>query len=228
MNSPHEFARLLAAVRALEASRFSQPAALATITRTWGSTFRRAGTSMLVAGDGGVVCALSGGCPQRDIVLRAQGVIADRRSRLVRYNRESGLDVLIEMGCGGELEVLVEPLARPEDTRFLDAVAALHEARVPGVLATAFARDGDALPQPQRLVASERGEWNGVGDAPLAEAIRGALARVGAGARAEVRALTLPAGVTEVLFERLAPVHALTAVGINAASLALARIANGL
>src|SRR5581483_8078283 len=79
-----------------------------------------------------------------------------------------------------------------------------------------------------RLVASERGEWNGVGDAPLAEAIRGELARVGAGARAEVRALTLPAGVTEVLFERLAPVHALTAVGINAASLALARIAHGL
>ena len=31
---------------------------------------------MLVMADGSVVCELSGGCPQRDIVARAQEVIA--------------------------------------------------------------------------------------------------------------------------------------------------------
>src|ERR1700743_3527909 len=99
MNSAHELSTLVAALRDLH--RAGAPkAALATLTRTRGSTFRRPGTRMLVHGDGRVVCELSGGCPQRDIVARAQEVMADRQPRLLRYNAESGLDLLIEMGCG--------------------------------------------------------------------------------------------------------------------------------
>ncbi len=41
-------------------------AALATLTRTRGSTFRRPGARMLVCGDGTVVRGLSGGCPEAD------------------------------------------------------------------------------------------------------------------------------------------------------------------
>ena len=65
---------------------------------------------MLVHADGSVVCELCGGCPQRDIVMRAREVAANGVPRLVNYNPDSGLDVLIEMGCGGELEVLLEVL----------------------------------------------------------------------------------------------------------------------
>src|SRR5215469_15879091 len=104
MNSAHELNTLVAALRDLHRAGASK-AALATLTRTRGSTFRRPGTRMLVYGDGRVVCELSGGCPQRDIVARALEVIDSGTPRLVTYNAESGLDVLLEMGCGGELEV---------------------------------------------------------------------------------------------------------------------------
>src|SRR5580698_7955617 len=122
MNSAHELSTLIEALRTLRLD--GQPkAALATLTRTWGSTFRRPGTRMLVLGDGRVVCELSGGCPQRDIVARAREVIADALPRLVRYNAESGLDVLLEMGCGGELEILIEPLTVSHTVGFVDALA---------------------------------------------------------------------------------------------------------
>ena len=71
MNSAHEFSQLVDALRHLR--RSPRPAAaLVTLTRTRGSTFRRVGTHMLVLEDGRVVCELSGGCPQRDIVGRAR------------------------------------------------------------------------------------------------------------------------------------------------------------
>ena len=55
--NPTEFGQLHAAVLAIEAADFATPAALATIIRTRGSTFRHAGARMLVHADGEVVCA---------------------------------------------------------------------------------------------------------------------------------------------------------------------------
>jgi xanthine dehydrogenase accessory factor len=49
MNTPQEFAALMRALRALPEGG---GAALATLTRTSGSTFRRAGARMLVMADG--------------------------------------------------------------------------------------------------------------------------------------------------------------------------------
>ena len=150
MNTPQEFEPLLQGFRRLESSNFAGGGALATLTRTQGSTFRRAGARMLVCGDGMVVRGLSGGCPEADIIARAHEVIAAGTSRIVRYDRENGLDALIELGCGGELEVLIEPLSGEEQIRFVAAAQQCLSARRPGCLATAFARDGAVL-APRRL-----------------------------------------------------------------------------
>ena len=115
MNTPQEFGVLLEGFKRLQSSGFAGGAALATLTRTHGSTFRRAGARMLVCGDGTVVRGLSGGCPEADIISRAHDVIGAGTARIVRYDRDNGLDALIELGCGGELEVLIEPLARSSD-----------------------------------------------------------------------------------------------------------------
>src|ERR1700729_361739 len=140
MNSAHELSTLIDALRTLR--RDTQPqAALATLTRTRGSTFRRPGTRMLVFGDGRVVCELSGGCPQRDIVVRAQEVIASTLPRLIRYNADSGLDVLLEMGCGGELEVLIEPLATAHAVGFFDSLAQCLNDRRCAHMATLYCVD---------------------------------------------------------------------------------------
>jgi xanthine/CO dehydrogenase XdhC/CoxF family maturation factor len=227
MNCANEFARLYASVCALEQLNFASPAALATITRTAGSTFRHAGSRMLVHADGEVVCALSGGCPHRDIVERAKSVISEGRAQLARYNRESSFDVLMEMGCGGELEILIEPLSDSQDTRFLHVIAQMHERREPGFMATVFARNGVAV-RPLRLVNGSNQMWSAFEDVQMSQR----LVALGVGADLHFSASTQymqdANGSLDVLIERLQLPQVLILIGINAVSLALAEFAAAL
>jgi xanthine dehydrogenase accessory factor len=225
MNSAHELNTLIAALRRLH-HEDSPKAALATLTRTRGSTFRRAGTRMLVLGDGRVVCELSGGCPQRDIVARALEVIANDAPRLVRYNAESGLDVLIEMGCGGELEVLIEPLLRMHDTDFIDTLSRSLEQRQTIHLATLFAID-QTVTLPRRLV------WNAQGvlhDSLQDPALATSIITSTPATMRRATALNLPSalGEADVLIEAIAPPHALFVIGSSAAARALLPLAQAL
>jgi len=220
MPDASEFGRLYDSACALERGGFARGAALATITRTAGSTFRHAGASMLVHGDGTVVCELSGGCPQRDIVERAQRVIASGAAELARYNRDSSFDVLLEMGCGGELEVLIEPLREPRDLGFLHALAQLHAQRQPGYVATAFARAGEVLTRPQRQVGAAQALWDELPSPQLSQRAAALASAQAAGAVVH----PVEDGI-ELLVERVQAQQLLVLVGINAVALALANLA---
>ena len=52
-----------------------EPLVLATIARTLGSTYRKAGAQMLIAGDGRAAGLLSGGCLEADLMERARAVL---------------------------------------------------------------------------------------------------------------------------------------------------------
>ena len=227
MNTPQEFGSLLAGLRSLADSGFAAGGgALATLTRTSGSTFRRAGARMLVCGDGTVVRGLSGGCPEADIIGRAREVIAEGTARIVRYDRESGLDALLELGCGGELEVLIEPLTKARDLDFIDAAADCLAARRSGVLATVYRRDGAVMnPKPRRMVIDEgRIVVNEFG-AGLISGVLADLALARTPAAPSVERFTHGGSDWDVLLEALIPPYALHIVGINAGAVALARIA---
>jgi xanthine/CO dehydrogenase XdhC/CoxF family maturation factor len=227
MNCANEFSRLYASVQALELSNFASPAALATITRTTGSTFRHAGSRMLVQADGDVVCALSGGCPQRDIVERAKSVISEGRAQLAHYNRESSFDILMEMGCGGELEILIEPLSNDGDTRFLGVIAQMQERREPGSMATVFAHN-DMVVRPRRLVHGVRQLWSDFEEAQLSQQ----LVALGVGAdphlTASMHRVQAAGGSFDVMVERLPLPQVVILVGINPVSIALAEFATTL
>lgn len=226
MNSPHELTQLLDALRRLRHDS-AQRAALATLTRTRGSTFRRPGTHMLVLDDGSVVCELSGGCPQRDIVARALEVIADGQPRLVHYNSESGLDVLMEMGCGGELEILIEPMSSGQATAFAASLAQCLAARVDAQLATVFAIDGQVI-APQRMVRSaQRVLFDGSNDTAISDVVADACTTHRA-RRAETRQLASPRGTLDVLIESVQPPHALVVIGSSAAARALLPLSTAL
>lgn len=226
MNTPQEFGALLAGLRSLADGGFAAGGgALATLTQTSGSTFRRAGARMLVCGDGSVVRGLSGGCPEADIIGRARDVIAEGSARIVRYDRESGLDALLELGCGGELEVLIEPLVKARDLDFIDATAACLADRRSGVLASVFKRDGAVLPKPRRMVIDEgRIVVNEFG-AGLISGVLADLAMERRPAAPSIERFTHGGSDWEVLLEALIPPYALHIVGINAGAVALARIA---
>lgn len=226
MNSAHELNTLIEALGTLRGET-SPKAALATLTRTRGSTFRRTGTRMLVLGDGHAVCELSGGCPQRDIVARAHEVIASGLPRLICYNADSSLDVLLEMGCGGELEVLIEPLATAHATDFVDAIAQCLGDRVCAHMATLFAVDG-AVVMPQRALWNEHDVLhNDIADPALTRSIVDA-ATSDAGKRPITLRLPYARGVVDVLVEPIVPPHALVVIGSSAAARALLPLARAL
>ncbi len=133
---------MLDALRAFEAEGLEEAAALVTIVRTKGSTFRRVGAAMLVRADGSAVNPLAGGCPHRDLVERAREVMATGQFCYVAYNEDHGLDLLLESGCGGMLEVAIEPLSTWADIAFLGPLEdALAEAR-PFLMTTLFPPEG--------------------------------------------------------------------------------------
>ncbi|WP_239950117.1 XdhC family protein [Dyella terrae] len=230
MNVAQEFEPLYRAAQALDLRGDSGEAALVTITRTRGSTFRRAGASMLVHRDGRMVCELSGGCPQRDIVLRAQRAMETDQPAIVAYGRDSNYDVMIETGCGGELEVLIEPWREPDDVRFLHAIEALRTRRIPGIMASLFATDD--LPvarRPWRLVQSHGDRWTNITHSALEQQILAHLAQT----------TTLPGNAMatrlhdaerhhDVLLECLQPPHALVVVGDGVGAGMLARLSHQL
>ena len=132
-----------------------EPAALVTIVRTQGSTFRRAGAAMLVRADGSVVNPLAGGCPHRDLIERAREVMATGQFCYVTYDENHGLDLLLESGCGGMLEVAIEPLSTPLDLAFLTPLdEALSEVR-PFLMTTLFPPEG--VGRAAERVVAERG-----------------------------------------------------------------------
>ncbi|HEX7816441.1 XdhC family protein [Dyella sp.] len=227
MNSPQELQTLVAALCDLRRTGFADAAAMATITQTRGSTFRRAGTSMLVHADGRVICELAGGCPQADIVLRAQQVMEQGRTQLVHYNRQDNYDVLIETGCGGELSVLVEPISDEDDLRWLDALAHVLEQRQQGAIATVFAdAQGHVLPRPLRMLCDQQGVlFTSIGQ-PLLALLGEQLDRL----HQRVAGCVFPPtqGDAQVLMGRLRPRPALVIIGAHVGARAMADLGHAL
>lgn len=105
----------LALYRALaEAGARGERCVLATVVATRGSTPRKAGTKMLVDGDGrGLVGTVGGGCGEGEVLDAAQQVLADGRPRTVRIDLTEDLLSWSPAVCGGIMEVWVEAVDPP-------------------------------------------------------------------------------------------------------------------
>lgn len=94
-----------------------EPLVLATVAQTLGSTYRKAGAQMLIAGDGRVAGLLSGGCLEADLMERARGVLQSGEPATVHYDTRSSDDVIwgIGLGCEGAMTILLSRLDRDND-----------------------------------------------------------------------------------------------------------------
>lgn len=129
-------------------------AALVTVVRTVGSSYRKPGARMLVDAAGGSVGSISGGCLEDDAREHAVAALASGRPALVRYDTTSDGDIVFGsgLGCQGIVHVLIEPLPAPGAAA--DPLAPVSRAlaeRRAGALASVFAveppdaADGPAL-----------------------------------------------------------------------------------
>jgi len=87
-------------------------AALATVVRVEGSSYRRTGARMLVTDDGVWVGGISGGCLEGDALKRARLAIAKSESSLITYDTtdDDAWQIGVGLGCNGIIDVLFAPL----------------------------------------------------------------------------------------------------------------------
>src|SRR5688572_20484072 len=102
----NELGAILEAARAAWAR--GETPVLATVVGVRGSSYRRPGARMLVASDGWKAGSISGGCLEADLVRRAAWLVSTGKAVLREY--DTSADGEAALGCGGHVQVLLEPL----------------------------------------------------------------------------------------------------------------------
>ncbi len=87
------------------------PMAIATVVETWKSAPCPVGTHMLVHTDGRFVGSVSGGCVEGDVLERAHMVLAGAPPVLRRYGVADDAAWDVGLPCGGDIQVLVQPVS---------------------------------------------------------------------------------------------------------------------
>ena len=84
--------------------------AVATVTSTWGSSPRPAGSQLVVDDKGAMVGSVSGGCIEGAVVREALEVMQDGKPRLLDFGVTNERAWEVGLACGGKLQVYVERL----------------------------------------------------------------------------------------------------------------------
>jgi xanthine/CO dehydrogenase XdhC/CoxF family maturation factor len=84
---------------------------VATVVRTEGSTYRRAGARCVISDRGEVTGTISGGCLEKDLIARSEQWMTDMQPRTITYDSSRDDDIVfgLGLGCRGVIEVRVEP-----------------------------------------------------------------------------------------------------------------------
>jgi xanthine dehydrogenase accessory factor len=96
---------------------------LATLVGVQGSSYRRPGARLMLGTQGTCVGGISGGCLEADLVRKAawlarNGAVVERYSTLI----EEGSEIPFGLGCGGVLDILIEPVDSAECQALLRAM----------------------------------------------------------------------------------------------------------
>ncbi|MCA7119662.1 MAG: XdhC family protein [Acidibrevibacterium sp.] len=85
--------------------------ALATVTETWGSSPRPAGSQMAITASGRMAGSVSGGCIEGAVAEAARETITSGVPRLLDFGVTHERAWEVGLACGGKVKVFVEALA---------------------------------------------------------------------------------------------------------------------
>ena len=85
--------------------------AIATVTETWGSSPRPAGSQLAVTVSGKMAGSVSGGCIEGAVAEAAMKTIASGVPQLLDFGITNERAWEVGLACGGKLKVFVEALA---------------------------------------------------------------------------------------------------------------------
>jgi xanthine dehydrogenase accessory factor len=165
--------------------------ARAVVIRTYGSSPRREGATMLRAADGRISGSVSGGCVEGATAEHMEEAAASGRERVVRFGISDSDAWDVGLACGGTIDVLVQP--RVPDAALEAVRATLRDRRAGRVVVTSLPQGspgpdigasvlGPAAEASEPLIVHEDGRLEGSlgdpgADAELARAGREALSR---------------------------------------------------
>ncbi|WP_437954890.1 NTP transferase domain-containing protein [Sorangium sp. So ce119] len=202
----NELERIVREATKLVADR--SPFLLATVVRVSGSSYRRPGARMLVAGDRWLSGCVSGGCLEGDVMLRGEHRCRDG-AVVVTYDSttEDGEPWGVGLGCNGVVDVLLERVEAGATHDALAFAGACFAEETTGTLVTVIRSTASAVPVGARLAFGP--------PCALAHTVTDPAARA-----AIERAARGPAGVVEldgpgitVLVEKIAPSPQLFVLG---------------
>jgi xanthine/CO dehydrogenase XdhC/CoxF family maturation factor len=215
-----ELLRITDALRASD----RQPAVLATLVKTEGSSYRRTGARLLLREGQARIGSISGGCLEEDIAAHAAGVIETGKTRILVYDTTGENDLVwgAGLGCHGIVHVLLERVTGvPPALAFVEET---WERREAAVLATVFRSDGDATPDGSVFAASESGRsWRA--DSVFADRVAEKALTFLSNQQSGTLRLEDVTGAPEVFFEYLPPPPVLTIFGAGDDACPLARLA---
>jgi len=188
-------------------------AALATVVRVEGSSYRRAGARMLVLDNGTYLGGISGGCLEGDALRRAQKGIALRRPSLITYDttQDDDYQIGVGLGCQGIIDVLFTPLEPGDPACPLSILAGLTSIRRPAVVVTVT-----DTPDPQLLGRSflfdDKDSFRAA--CPLGNLLEPVLAEIGQ-AQTERQSRSVVSGELRLFIEVILPAIHIVAYGGN-------------
>lgn len=218
-------------IRAALLAAGESPLVLATVLRTRGPAYRRAGAMALLAADGRLLAGgVSAGCLESDVSARTPAVLKAGAAERVVYDADGGA-FAIPSGCGGTVEVLLEPVTTSEHREALAGwLRAAESLGAVGACGIVLRGRSDGRGGFARVIATTDGEWwfNAAGSEGFAAAARAAVRRDGVRAAALRSAGVFRYDGLEVAWHPLSPVPVLVIGGAMPDAEPVARLAQGL
>ena len=122
-----------------------EPCALATIVSVHGSAYRRPGARMLFSKNGREAGFVSAACLEADLFEKVKEVITRNKTALFSYDTTAPEDAIfgIGQGCGGIVEILVEPVGSEQTAPLLSLLQKVCEQNESCALAVVYKSNGE-------------------------------------------------------------------------------------
>lgn len=191
-----------------------EPVAVATVVRIAGSAPRQLGATLIARAGDRLAGSVSNGCVESAVYEEAMAVLRDGHARVVNYGISDEFAFTVGLSCGGEIDVLIEP------------VGALHRAALEAVRAECAAVLVRVVAPPDRAgtIAIVREDRADAWPPELATSKVQALAALAEGRPRSVPA-TLDGREATIFLEALATPPLLVIVGATHTAQALASLA---
>ena len=202
-----------------------QPLVLASVFRTEGSTYSKAGAQMLITSGGQFQGMLSGGCLEGDLAERAKAVASSGEPQAVTYDLGQDDDELwgLGVGCDGLIRVFLQSLNAENNYQPFTSMQAAFTGNDVQICATVVASNIQGLAAGGALVLNDDAViWSDI-DKKHYEQIRRTANSVLPEGRSQCRSMKIGNQSCEVLFTLLRPYPKVLVLGAGMDAVPLVR-----